>query len=164
MPSENVIPFTAPGALATPPLPRLQKLLADTVCRIGPNQALLYRIASGDSNRIHVDPESVPLAADEGAARPLLHGLCTLGIAARVILQFMSDEVSENLSACNLEVKFVKPVFVGDTIRVQVWEVPPDKQGRTTTVAFRALNEKSGETVLDKGVMAFDSTFATARL
>ena len=69
-------------------------LLLDEDSAIAPNQALLYRLASGDSNSIHVDPSSVPLLANSGdddssstTPRPLLHGLCTLGIAARIILQ-----------------------------------------------------------------------------
>ncbi len=103
-----------------------------------PDQALLYRL-SGDYNPLHSDPE---FAKKCGFERPILHGLCTYGIAGRLLLaQICEGDVAR---FGKLAARFAAPVFPGQTVEFPVW--------RTETGAvFQGL---VGERlVLDAGVL-----------
>ncbi|GAX18110.1 hypothetical protein FisN_25Hh091 [Fistulifera solaris] len=104
--------------------------------KINSNVALLYRIASGDTNHIHVLPGVTE--------KPLLHGLCTLAMAATFILQQIPDGTPKTL-----EGHFTKPVLVNDTIHIKVW-----KQRETLEFDFVVYNQTKGEVCLDHGYFA----------
>lgn len=87
-----------------------------------PEQALYYRL-NGDENPIHSDPD---VAAKAGFAMPILHGLCTFGIACRGLLATMCGYDAARLRSMRL--RFTAPVLPGETIRLEVWD----------TGAFRA--------------------------
>lgn len=82
-----------------------------------PQQALLYRMASGDKNPLHADPG---FAAFAGFDRPILHGLCTYGIVCRAVVEAAlagEPEVVETYTA-----RFTGHVFPGETLVTRVWE------------------------------------------
>lgn len=79
-----------------------------------PEQALLYRL-NGDLNPLHADPDT---AAKAGFDRPILHGLCTFGLACRAVLEATRADPAEVF--CQTA-RFVGPVFPGETIEVDVW-------------------------------------------
>jgi len=104
------------------------------------NAALLYRL-SGDYNPIHADPEK---ARKAGFDRPILHGLCTFGIATRALLARCCNHEPERLESVGL--RFSKPVYPGETIAVSIWS----DGGNCYRFAADAVERKLR--VLDHGV------------
>ena len=78
--------------------------------------ALIYRL-SGDYNPIHADPE---LARKAGFERPILHGLCSLGVATRAILSACCNDEPERLQS--LQLRFSSPVYPGETLVTDIWK------------------------------------------
>jgi len=90
---------------------------ADMVCDLPtlPQAALIYRL-SGDLNPLHASPK-VAQAANFKA--PILHGLCTLGVAGHAILKTACDyDVGRFRS---MDLRFSAPVYPGETIRTEMW-------------------------------------------
>jgi acyl dehydratase len=83
----------------------------------GVDQALLYRL-NGDRNPLHSDPT---FAKAVGFDQPILHGLCTFGVAGRVLVHALCD--GDSASARSVEGRFSAPVLPGDVLRVQVWRL-----------------------------------------
>ena len=81
-----------------------------------PEQALLYRL-NGDDNPLHADPQ---FAARAGFPRPILHGLCTLGVVTHALLAGLCAYDPQRLRALSL--RFSAPVFPGETIRTEFWQ------------------------------------------
>ena len=86
---------------------------AESITR--PEQALVYRL-SGDTNPLHSTPEFAKMA---GFPRPILHGLCTYGVCARILVGALADRDETRLQYFKL--RFSSPVFPGETIRVEYW-------------------------------------------
>jgi acyl dehydratase len=84
--------------------------------RTRPEAALIYRL-SGDWNPVHADPA---VAARAGFERPILHGLCTYGMAGRAVVASICGGDPARLR--ELHVRFSAPVYPGETIRVELWE------------------------------------------
>lgn len=131
--------FGGPNGPAKPvhALPeRAPDLVLDHPTQIG--QALLYRL-SGDFNPLHADPE---VARNVGFERPILHGLCTLGISSWSITQALANGNPTALK--HLSLRFSSPVFPGETIRTEMWIDDED-------VSFRARVIERDLVVLNNG-------------
>lgn len=101
-----------------------------------PQQALLYRMASGDKNPLHVDPGFASFA---GFERPILHGLCTYGVVLKAVVDSALDGKPENVASW--EARFTGHVFPGETLVTKVWD-----EGSTYVV--EAETRERGKTVL----------------
>lgn len=80
------------------------------------DQALIYRL-SGDRNPLHADPLAARAA---GFERPILHGLCTFGVACKAILQTICDY--DYTLVEQFDGRFSAPVLPGDTITTDMWQ------------------------------------------
>lgn len=109
--------FGGPNGKGPPPH-RIPRREPDLTCMLGtrPDQALLYRL-SGDRNPLHADPA---LARSVGFEQPILHGLCTYGIACHAILKTICSY--DHTLICGLDARFSAPVLPGDTIATDMWQ------------------------------------------
>lgn len=126
----------SPAALETTP-----DTAPDMTCSLPilEQAALIYRLCA-DNNPLHADPA---VAARAGYPRPILHGLCTYGVAARAIVQTACGNDANKLASLNT--RFSSPVYPGETLVVEMW-----KDGNTG-VRFRAKVAERDVIVLSHG-------------
>lgn len=115
-----------------PKIPNDAKPLFVVEERISPEQALLYRL-SGDPNPLHVDPAVAKMFGfDKG---PILHGMSTYGFAARALIANVFGGEPSRLGVFHGQ--FRKPVWPGDTLRTEGFEV----EGKYVLRSFAGTSE-----------------------
>lgn len=103
-----------------------------------PQSALLYRL-NGDMNPLHADPE---FARKLGFQRPILHGLCSFGVAMHAVLGLWCDYSAHQL--LKFGARFSALIYPGETLIVETWR-------EAMEVSFRASVKERGVKVLDYG-------------
>lgn len=88
----------------------------EVACPTLPQQALLYRL-SGDRNPLHADPA---YAAKGGFDQPILHGLCSYGIACKAAVDAVLGGDASRVA--RYQARFAGVVFPGETLLVRLWE------------------------------------------
>ncbi|KAL5526934.1 hypothetical protein ACEPAF_8661 [Sanghuangporus sanghuang] len=133
-------PATAPNA---PP-----KRAPDAVVeeKTSTSQAALYRL-SGDYNPLHILPE---FAAIGGFDRPILHGLCSMGISGKHVLKTFGPYE-------DIKVRFAGVVYPGETLITEMW-----KEGNK--VVFTTKVKERGTTVLAAAGATLSSGSSKAKL
>ncbi|MFN2118362.1 MAG: MaoC/PaaZ C-terminal domain-containing protein [Candidatus Promineifilaceae bacterium] len=104
------------------------------------NQALLYRLTSGDRNPLHADTRFSALL---GYPRPILHGLCTYGYAARALLETFAANDPQRFKS--IKARFSSHIFPGETIETEMW------QESDTRILFRSRVMERDELILSNG-------------
>jgi acyl dehydratase len=113
-----------------------------------PEQAFIYRL-SGDLNPLHADPA---VARSAGFDRPILHGLCSYGIAGVAVVAALCSHDASRLK--RIDLRFTSPVFPGETLLTEIWV-----KGRTSAalrVRVPARAEAKRQIVLDHGLAEFE--------
>jgi acyl dehydratase len=134
---------SGPSDPAPPPLPAVPDRAPDIEVDLGSlaHQALIYRL-SGDYNVLHADPE---VARAAGFSRPILHGLCTYGMAVHALLKTVCDYEAGAIR--RLAVRFTAPVYPGESVRFQLWRAD------ARSLHLRARVEERDAVVLNNGIV-----------
>ena len=105
-----------------------------------PQQALIYRL-SGDKNPLHADPEFAKLG---GFDTPIIHGLCSYGIACKAIVdEVLGGDVAQ---VARYQARFAGVAFPGETYQVSYWK--QDKQ-----ILLEAKSVERGAPIITNAVV-----------
>ena len=107
-----------------------------------PQAALIYRL-SGDDNPLHSDPA---VAAKAGFNAPILHGLCSFGIAVRSVVEGLDLDPAMVTGG---GARFTAPVYPGETLTTSIWRAAEGAYFRTR--------------IADRDLMALNHGWITAR-
>ncbi|MGH8872601.1 MAG: MaoC/PaaZ C-terminal domain-containing protein [Acidimicrobiia bacterium] len=110
-----------------------------------PQQALLYRMASGDKNPLHADPG---FAAFAGYERPILHGLCTYGVVTKAVVDNAVEAGPQGVAS--FRARFCGVVYPGETLVTRIWD-------ERDHLAVTADTKDRAAAVLSNGVLALRS-------
>lgn len=130
---------------STPKTDLIPKTEPDIVCDLPtlPQQALIYRL-SGDFNPLHASPDAARAA---GFKAPILHGLCTMGVATHALLKSCCDYDTSRFKRMRL--RFSAPVYPGETIRTEIWN-----NGNEMTFLCKSVEQ--GKIVINNGYLLIE--------
>ena len=110
-----------------------------------PQAGLIYRL-SGDFNPLHADPA---IAQQAGFPRPILHGAATWGIAGHAVTRKLCGGDTGRVRSFGA--RFTSPVYPGETVRNEIWEVVPGQ------AVFRCSVPARDKVVLDAGTFTYEA-------
>jgi acyl dehydratase len=116
--------------------------LASVAGTVDVDQAARYAEASGDMNPIHLDDEAAKAVGLPGV---ILHGMCTMALCARAIVDELAG--GDPIRLRRLSVRFYRPVFPGNDLVTTMFDAGAD--GDRRVVAFEASS--AGKVVVRDG-------------
>ena len=135
------------GGFGGPKVPESDIIIPDREADCKLNDAypetapLLYRL-TGDTYPLHADPA---FAKKAGFDRPIVHGLCSLGYACRMMIEALFPGEPERM--LSIENQFRAVAMPGERFTLHVW-----KTGEKQAV-FRMVRDSDGKAILDHGRM-----------
>lgn len=128
------------GPTDAPQYPDMPARDADIVVKLPtrPEQALIYRLC-GDRNPLHADPD---FARAAGFERPILHGLCTLGLCCRAAFIAVPELAVESIA--QVSARFSAPVIPGELVQVHFWRSASYLEFEASVASRRAQVIRSG--------------------
>ena len=106
---------------------------------------------SGDFHSLHMD---ATYAASTPNGQRIAHGMLIVAMSAGLVakLPFMRLIEQATLGLSGIECRFLKPVFIGDTVQVRLevaQKTASRKPGRGTVVVRRVIVNQNGDTVIE---------------
>ncbi|MEX2553914.1 MAG: MaoC/PaaZ C-terminal domain-containing protein [Actinomycetota bacterium] len=146
--SRMLIRKTGTGARVVEEIEERGATVAEGLSHLDEYQTFRYAHASGDDNPIHLDPEA---ARRSGFPGIVCHGMCTMAMASKVVLDGTSGGDPARLR--RITVKFSRPVFPGQSLTTTVWRPALRTSGEpgTSLYGFETVNEK-GAVVIRNGL------------
>ncbi|KAH8923090.1 NAD(P)-binding protein [Atractiella rhizophila] len=105
------------------------------------SQAAIYRL-SGDYNPLHIDPSFSKVG---GFPQPILHGLCTMGIAGKHVYEAYGPYK-------DIKVRFSGVVFPGETVVTEMW-----KEGNKVIFTAKIKERKGTQVLANAGATLVES-------
>ncbi len=118
-----------------PPIP--DKVAMSVSWRVADDQPNRFAAASGDNNPIHLNDAAAKAAGFPGR---ILHGACTYAFAARAVVNgYLGGEAAR---LRRLTMGFARPVFPGDVLLCQGWEVGVRGERKRIELSITNQNEE----------------------
>lgn len=102
-----------------------------------------------DYNGLHVDPSMANMV---GFQQPILHGLCTMGIATNSVYKLYCKDDPGMIKS--VRVRFSKVCYPGETLVTSMWRIDND------TIVFSTQAKERKVTVLTGGEIKLKQAFS----
>ena len=124
------------------PFEELQVGTKDTLTRtLSEQDLILFATVSGDTNPVHLDEEFAATTQFEGR---IAHGMWTASLISCALATKLPGPGGIYLGQ---ELKFMRPVKVGDTVTVQLEVLEINERRKRATVSTNVVNQE-GKTVV----------------
>ena len=143
----NGIKSRGPLKSAIPKTPKTEPFKSVTF-KTYPNQALYYRIGGNDANPLHVDPD---MAAMGGFDKPILHGLCTYGMAGKAAYELFCEGDKDSFTI--FKARMTSHVIPGESLTFRFWK------GEGNTLIVSVKNVERGTEVMVGEIKLKNSKF-----